>query len=148
MLLSHNVRGSFCPQDSQHLSIPQSSHELGVQHWAMHTLNSKALDESQNDTLLRSANSLHVLPAAWGRAAKNRGALLTSQCSGAQLLHSTTGLCCQHGRGGEERDRTGTYHISASPEGLLIPAYELEEKQSFIFTLFSCLQIKVKAPVL
>jgi len=52
----------------------------------------------------------------------------TSRCSGAQLLHSTTGLCCQHGRGGKERGCTGTHHISASPEGLLIPAYELEEK--------------------
>lgn len=29
--------------------------------------------------------------------------LFTSRCSGAELLHSTTGLCCQHGRGGEQR---------------------------------------------
>lgn len=52
---------------------------------------------------------------------------------------------------GEEARREGcegTYHILPSSEGLLIPAYELEEKQSFIFALFSCLQIKVKAPVL
>ncbi len=42
----------------------------------------------------------------------------------------------------------GTFHLPASLEGLLIPAYELEEKQSFILTLFPCLQIKVKAPLL
>lgn len=84
-----------------------------------------------------------------GRAAKiSRCFLFPSRHGEVRLLHSTSGLCCQHGRGGEERGCAGTSHISASPESLLIPASEPEEKQSFIFTLFSCLQIKVKAPVL
>lgn len=48
---------------------------------------------------------------------------------------------------GDEARREAS-HTSASPEGLLIPEYELQENQSFIFALFSCLQIKVKAPVL
>lgn len=47
-----------------------------------------------------------------------------------------------------EEERREASHTSASPEGLLIPEYKLQENQSFIFTLFSCLQIKVKAPVL
>lgn len=113
-----------------------------MQHQALQTNPHKALPGGQKDS--SDLLILSMLFQLEGELKNTVELSFTSRCSGAELLHSTTGLCCQHGRGGKER---GFPHL-CSPEGLLIPEYELQENQSFIFALFSCLQIKVKAPVL
>lgn len=131
------------PAWSWHWPVPRPP-EHRVQHQALQTNPCKALHWGQ-----KHSSGLLVLSMFLQLEGELKNTVelwVTSRCSGAELLHSTTGLCCQHGRGGEERREAS--HPSASQEGLLIPEYELQENQSFIFTLFSCLQIKVKAPVL
>lgn len=72
-----------------------------VQHQALQTNLCWALHGGQKDSL--GFLILSMLLQLEGELKNTVELWVTSRCSGEELLHSTTGLCCQHGRGGEER---------------------------------------------